>query len=605
MPSNNLLTHDGYPAVKTSDGKHMTEYSITVTDPRMNGGKPTNIPSLWKGKVVDEDTAVDNAIASKKEYRSFDSIDSAVSDSIKKSSAGGANAPEKYAMGGSVQAETDRMLAEGGIMQQGNTVDPVSGNDVPPGAMQEEVRDDIDAKLSEGEFVIPADVVRYIGLSTLMKLRDKAKEGLQKMQDIGQMGNAEEVSDPEALHSEDSEMDDESFGSEIDSILGEEAGGMPQPQPAFAAGGYVDPESVTKYKTAPFRGFEMVKMTNAEGNTIFIPHSNGRPLLSVPAGYSFKLDTLAPAVVTADPATKTTTTDSTDSGGGGNAYGSDGNSSSGGGLSMGSTQSSGSVSSGQVGVVATAMGMLGVPGMGLATIGKGVIAEALNSISYGIDSAANVSSVAAAMGLSPSQAADPAYGAAISAAIDSAPNGNESMGNTATTGVDGTGGAAASAAADAAAAATAAGHSDAAVGAASQAAADAAVSGQSSSAAAAAGAAAAASADGVGSGASGGPGSGGAGSGDDGTGGGDSGASGGPGSGGAGSGDDGTGGGDSGASGGPGSGGAGSGDDGTGGGDSGDGGDGGDGGGDYAKGGFVTKRKKTVTKTNKGLASRK
>jgi len=44
--------------------------------------------------------------------------------------------------------ETDRMLAEGGVMQEGNTVDPVSGNDVPPGAMQEEVRDDIDAKLS-------------------------------------------------------------------------------------------------------------------------------------------------------------------------------------------------------------------------------------------------------------------------------------------------------------------------------------------------------------------------------------------------------------------------------------------------------------------------
>ena len=41
--------------------------------------------------------------------------------------------------------------------QEGGTVDPVSGNEVPPGSTQEEVRDDIPAQLSEGEFVKPAD----------------------------------------------------------------------------------------------------------------------------------------------------------------------------------------------------------------------------------------------------------------------------------------------------------------------------------------------------------------------------------------------------------------------------------------------------------------
>lgn len=116
--------------------------------------------------------------------------------------------------------EMNQMFADGGVMQEGGTVDPISGNDVPPGAMQEEVRDDIDAKLSEGEFVFPADVVRYIGLATLMKLRDKAKEGLKRMEEIGQMGNAEEVKDAEALHGE--EMSDDVFSSEIDSIMNEE-----------------------------------------------------------------------------------------------------------------------------------------------------------------------------------------------------------------------------------------------------------------------------------------------------------------------------------------------------------------------------------------------
>jgi hypothetical protein len=117
--------------------------------------------------------------------------------------------------------QMNNMFAEGGVMQEGGTVDPVSGNEVPVGAMQEEVRDDIEARLSEGEFVFPADVVRFIGLQTLMKLRDKAKAGLKRMEEIGQMGNAEEVEDGEALFGGE-EMDDDMFSSEIDSIMAEE-----------------------------------------------------------------------------------------------------------------------------------------------------------------------------------------------------------------------------------------------------------------------------------------------------------------------------------------------------------------------------------------------
>jgi hypothetical protein len=120
-----------------------------------------------------------------------------------------------------MQNEMNQLFAEGGVMQEGGTVDPVSGNDVPPGAMQEEVRDDIDAKLSEGEFVFPADVVRFYGLEKLMMMRDKAKKGLQRMAEIGQMGNVEEVEDGEALFG-DEEMDDDMFSSEIDSIMNEE-----------------------------------------------------------------------------------------------------------------------------------------------------------------------------------------------------------------------------------------------------------------------------------------------------------------------------------------------------------------------------------------------
>jgi hypothetical protein len=115
------------------------------------------------------------------------------------------------AKGGQVISQTKRMLKEGGMMQEGGTVDPVSGNDVPTGAMQEEVRDDIPAQLSEGEFVFPADVVRYIGLERLMMMRQAAKEGLGKMEAMGQMSNADEAT----------EEDDGAFESQIDEIMGE------------------------------------------------------------------------------------------------------------------------------------------------------------------------------------------------------------------------------------------------------------------------------------------------------------------------------------------------------------------------------------------------
>ena len=91
------------------------------------------------------------------------------------------------------------MFQDGGLEQDGGTTDPVSGNDVPFGSAQEEVRDDIPAQLSEGEFVFPADVVRYIGLEKLMRLRQEAKMGLKMMEEMGQMGNADEAIIPDDI----------------------------------------------------------------------------------------------------------------------------------------------------------------------------------------------------------------------------------------------------------------------------------------------------------------------------------------------------------------------------------------------------------------------
>ena len=91
------------------------------------------------------------------------------------------------------------MFEDGGLKDEGGMIDEVSGNDVPIGSTREEVRDDIPAQLSEGEFVFPADVVRFMGLEKLMMMRQKAKEGLKKMEDMGQMGNSEEATLPDDM----------------------------------------------------------------------------------------------------------------------------------------------------------------------------------------------------------------------------------------------------------------------------------------------------------------------------------------------------------------------------------------------------------------------
>ena len=127
-----------------------------------------------------------------------------------------------------------RMLEQGGLNQEGGSIDPISGNEVPFGSLEEEVRDDIDAKLSEGEFVFPADVVRYIGLENLMKLRQKAKEGLGEMEAMGQMGNSDEAT-----------MDDESdFDDEVNRMIDEfDPNALEEEEMAFAPGGYVPGQS--------------------------------------------------------------------------------------------------------------------------------------------------------------------------------------------------------------------------------------------------------------------------------------------------------------------------------------------------------------------------
>ena len=70
--------------------------------------------------------------------------------------------------------------------------DEVSGNPIPLGSTAENVRDDIDANLSSGEYVLPAHVVKYHGLKHIMGMQAEAEMGLMAMHTDGLIQAVEE-----------------------------------------------------------------------------------------------------------------------------------------------------------------------------------------------------------------------------------------------------------------------------------------------------------------------------------------------------------------------------------------------------------------------------
>ena len=209
------------------------------------------------------------------------------------------------------------IFEEGGLKDEGGTVDPVSGNDVPSGSTQSEVRDDIPAQLSEGEFVFPADVVRYIGLENLMELRQKAKMGLQKMEDMGQMGNSEEATINDDVAFEDTidktiEAIPMAMGGAVPSPMKKQRAPFKRPVQNFKIGGTpqvgnpltstqttpVATQPITLPKFSSFvqqpamqqvQGLQPVveskEFIGPNGERVTIQFVNGQPATPVPDGY--------------------------------------------------------------------------------------------------------------------------------------------------------------------------------------------------------------------------------------------------------------------------------------------------------------------------------
>ena len=132
--------------------------------------------------------------------------------------------------GGMAMDEQTRMaFALGGSVED---VDPVSGNEVPTGSLPEEVRDDIPAQLSEGEYVVPADVVRFYGVKFFEDLRTQAKQGFADMEANGRIGG--EPIPPDGMEMVDPEDEDFPFDiSELQTVAED------QPMVNMKDGGYL------------------------------------------------------------------------------------------------------------------------------------------------------------------------------------------------------------------------------------------------------------------------------------------------------------------------------------------------------------------------------
>jgi hypothetical protein len=161
-------------------------------------------------------------------------------------------------------------FAEGGVVMDPEMMPPPgAGNEVPPGAMPKEVADDQPILASEGEYIIPANVVRYLGLDYIEKIVNKAKKGLEEMDQNGRIG-------------------------------GEPSAPAPAPEPAptvpmMAEGGMVGSMNVPTTPavasgamgTGQGGSFSGVKqMQGPGGNIMYVPFLDGKPIIPVPDGYT-------------------------------------------------------------------------------------------------------------------------------------------------------------------------------------------------------------------------------------------------------------------------------------------------------------------------------
>ena len=178
--------------------------------------------------------------------------------------------------------------------------DPVSGNEVPLGGTPEGVRDDIDAKLSKGEMVIPEYAVNYHGVETYIDSIQKAQEGYRQLEDMGLVGNPDEaiMDESEPLPKmEDKDIPEYQIGGltttplspvSLPSIPAISSANVTQPLAPVSTQVTPTMQTVGSFDASTLQvgGYKIIPYVNDVGNTIYVASINGQTVGNIPAGYS-------------------------------------------------------------------------------------------------------------------------------------------------------------------------------------------------------------------------------------------------------------------------------------------------------------------------------
>lgn len=198
-----------------------------------------------------------------------------------------------FALGGSVDLDTVPDNTQG--------IDPVSGNEVPMGSTPKEVRDDIPAQLSEGEYVVPSDVVRFYGVRFFENLRAKAKFGYQDMAENGRIGG-EPVDELDGMMFDVSELEVEDDGEPM--AMNEGGYALSPGDEGYATMGALglgsEGISAGNGSVGSAPSVEVRTYVNEAGHTIYITFINGEPQTSIPPGYTLQEETTAETTTTAE-----------------------------------------------------------------------------------------------------------------------------------------------------------------------------------------------------------------------------------------------------------------------------------------------------------------
>jgi hypothetical protein len=142
----------------------------------------------------------------------------------------------------SLNQETQTLLS--------HQTDPISGNAIPPGATAKGVRDDVPARLSEGEWVLPQRIVELWGKDNIKRAQQEGESFLNQM--ASNPSNA-----VDAVNTTDSK---------------------------YAEGGYVTPDVLKP--SNQYKQTTVSQYVNPDtGKTMLVTFFDGQPLFNIPEGF--------------------------------------------------------------------------------------------------------------------------------------------------------------------------------------------------------------------------------------------------------------------------------------------------------------------------------